>query len=647
MRKKLIIFLAPMIALMPSSQAVCTELESFTLNEVIVTATKTPLDTKDVPNAVDIITAAEIQSRNAHTLREIIDSLPGVAINRSGGRRALSIRGFDSRYSMILIDGQRIPAEPDADYELDRLALDNIARIEIVRGNASALYGADAMGGIINLITKKSQEPKTVLQFKNSTLTKHGDNEHCYSLSYDSGRQNKMSFTLAADNTKNDAFFKTNGTTFFPFGARSHVDTRLEYQPTSQETWTLSTSYLQEDTNEYGTMSGLGGIIVNTDIHDDNRRQRYSLDYQKSLPGRELSVTAYHSIWEKYNNTINRLSGQYTNSIYGYSTISGLEARLSRKIDNLHKLTVGGEYRPELFRGTGIQSGDGNFSKSFHGKTYTGSEVKTDYSALYVQDEWNLSPQWLMISSLRFDDSNRFESNLSPKIGLTYSPQPDLRFKFNAGTGFRVPSPNQLYMNLNIIRNGSLVSLLGNSSLQPEKSTFYDVSVERDWGHTAGKITFFYSNVKDMIDEVWRASNEIQYQNIGRANIQGVETSIRQPLSERLNWSLNYTYLDATNGATQERLYNRARHKISSQLSYQAPGAWQANLWVDAYRGYYFQPNATTTSERTYTIWNLNFEKQLGKDQSLIVGAANLFNHRDEDLSLPGTILQIGYRIKL
>ena len=512
--------------------------------------------------------------------------------------------------------------------------------------SVSSLYGADALGGVINIITKTSKEKSLTFNLDQGFLSRSGDKTGRYAFTYDSGRQGKTSIVLSGSLVDNDASLKDDGTTYQPFGDRKTFSSRFEYCPTDKETVTLTTSYMKENTHEYAIAQTVAGTI-RTNIHDDNKRSEYALSYKKLLNGGKFFVSAYHSIWDKYNDTVNRATGQYTNATYGYRTISGLEARISKTAGDNHLFTLGGEFRPEVFRGTGTQSGHGTFTKTYHGKTYTGSEVKTDYSALYLQDEWKIVPKLLMVTSARYDDSNCFDSNVSPKIGLTYTPEPGWRLKFNAGQGFRVPSPNQLYRNLNITRNGKLVHSVGNPNLKPEDSTSYDVSVERDFGKATSKLTYFSSKIKDMIDEVWVDTAKIEFQNINRASIQGIEAEVSSPLSDWLSWSANYTYLDATNDLTGARLYNRARHKISSRFSYHPEDSWTANLWVDSYLGYWFQPSANVSTNKSYTLWNINAEKQLTKNQSLLLGIDNLFNHKDDDLSLPGSFIHVNYKLKL
>ncbi|WP_196594136.1 TonB-dependent receptor plug domain-containing protein [Pectinatus sottacetonis] len=623
------------------------DLSAFSLEETIVTATKTPINKKILPTDVSVITAEDISRRNARTLQDIIDSLPGIAISRNDGKQTLNIRGFSSRYSMILIDGRRIPAEPDFDYELARLPLDNISRIEIVRGSAAAMYGADALGGVINLVTKKGKKKKLKLEINELLDNTTAHSSHDYSVSYGSGLKGKTEFYISANHVKKNLLAKENGTSFFPFGTRNNFNARINYHSAKDETFSLYTSYMRENNHEYGIFNGLKNYKIFTDLHNKNNRQQYSLSYEKKQKLCDTYINIYNSIWNKTNDTLNRRTGQYTNAIYGRTTLTGIEARSSRNISNKHRFTWGSDYRSELFKGTGIQTGENEFSKILRGKLYSGSAVRTNYTGVFLQDEWKMAPDWFMVSSFRLDDSNRFKANLSPKLGLTYAPRADLRYKLNIGTGFRVPSPNQLFLNLNIVKNGNLVNLAGNADLTPEKSMFYDISVEKDWKHANGKVTFFSSRVKDMIDQVWISSNQLQYQNIDRVKIQGIESSLYRPIGRNLDWNINYTYLNAINSDTNEKLYDRARHKISSQWTFHPVQNWRIAIWMDEYIGYYCQPDANTSTQKNYMIWNINCEKDLTKNQSINVAVKNIFNHKDDILSIPGIMVEMGYKIKL
>lgn len=621
-------------------------IEEFELESIVVTATRTAKDKKTLPSAVDVITREDIDTLAANTLKDVIGSYSGVAIARSNNRSSLSMRGLDAKYSLLLIDGKRIPAEPDMDYELDRLTLENVERIEIVKGPVSALYGADALGGVVNIITKAPEKKSFTFTTKQGFFTGNGDHNARYSFTFDTGKQDKARFILSGDFLDSTSIFKNDGTTYYPFGKRHNLSARFDYQLSEKEQITLNASYMREKNHEYGTFLSMFGLLQ-TDLYDNNKRTDYSISYKKQLNKGELYFNAYHSIWDKYNDTKNRLTGQYTNAIYGYYTISGIEARLTQKLGDNHELTFGAEYRPELFKGTGIFTGKGQFSKTYHGVTYQGSEAKTNYYAFYLQDEWLVAPKLFVISALRYDDSDSFTDKVTPKIGVTYKASGNWRFKVNAGKGFRVPSPNQLYLNLLIVRNGALVNFVGNKDLKPENSTSFDFSVEHDFGKNTAKLTFFTSKVKDMIDEVWVAANKIEFQNVNKAGIKGIEADITMPFSNKFKLVGNYTYLDAKNDLTGERLKNRARHKISSRFSYKPAEDWKINFWFDTYLSYWSQPTMNSTFKKSYTVANLNIEKDFDKKHSLALGIENLFNYKNDTLSYPGTFIYMNCKFKL
>lgn len=150
-----------------------------------------------------------------------------------------------------------------------------------------------------------------------------------------------------------------------------------------------------------------------------------------------------------------------------------------------------------------------------------------------------------------------------------------------------------------------------------------------------------------MIDESWVSEDRIQYKNIDKATLQGVEAEIKYPLSDTLSWAINYTNLDATNDVTNSRLLNRAKHKISSRLSYDDQKDVRANLWCEVYADYLHDTGSNVGINKSYAIWNLNVEKSLNKNNTLSVGIENLLNKKDDDLSLQGAYIYSTLRMKL
>jgi outer membrane receptor for ferrienterochelin and colicins len=643
-KQALLAFIALTISA-PHGQAQEIAPDVFNLEEVVVTATKTDMDKKKVPSAVEVITQEDIKARGAHTLKDIISSAVDVSIIRSTGRDAISIRGFESRFSMILIDGKRISSEVDQNYELDRISLENVERIEIVRGPVSSLYGTDALGGVVNIITKRASAPSFTLGLDHGAFSANTGATDRYNFTYDSGQHDKYGITISGARFENDKAFKGDGTTYAPFGVRQNISSRIDYQASANEIFTATASYMNEDTHEHVYKQTAGGL-VKTDAHDDNERFEYSLSYNKQQADSTVFLRAYLSDYYKNLDVHNLANNNLMNFGQSHRTIPGFEARVTKTAGTNHILTYGSEYRPEKFRGTGVATGQGIYQVTYGGKTINGSEVGIDYSAVYVQDEWQVSPKLLAITSLRYDDSNRFESNVSPKLGLTYNASPDVRFKLNASKGFRSPTPNQLYINSQVIRNGKLVNLVGNANLQSEKSDSYEVSVEQDWGKTTGKLTYFSNKLNNMIEESWVDATNIKYQNISEATIQGAEAELIYPLSEKFSWSANYTYLDAMNDVTNSRLMNRARHKLASRLAYNDHNNITANLWCEVYGNYLFDAGSSIGKNKSYTLWNINVEKAISKNSTLTLGVDNLLNKKDDDLFLQGAYVHSGIQMK-
>ena len=611
----------------------------YSASEVVVTATKTDIDKKNLPSAVEVITRRDIESRGLRNLGEVLNSAAGISPIRSTGRQAVSIRGFESRFSLILLDGKRIASEVDQNYELDRISLDNVERIEIVRGPVSSLYGTDGLGGVVNIITKSPGKKR--LDFGMDFGT-HRDR---YNFSYDSGAVGKAAFSLSGSWLGNTSQKKENGLTYEPFGVRRSLNARMDYKLSKYETLDFSFGYLNEDTHEYVLKTTAKGNL-NVNSHDDNERYEYSMGYTYRKQDRTLALRAYLSDYYKKVDLRNLASSALINYTEAHRKVWGFESRYSFAAGDSHMITVGGEYRPESFRGTAVRTGRDRFWINYDGKSFEGSGIDISYAALYAQDEWQISPKLLAIAALRYDGSSKFESNLSPKLGLTYKAQPSLRFKANVGQGFRSPTPNHLYINSSVVRNGKSVTLIGNPALRPEKSDSYEFAVEKDWGKATGKLTYFHNRVKNLIEEVYRTTTQLQYQNIGKATLKGVEAELTYPIGKLWRASANYMYLDAVNDATGSRLFNRPRNKTGLRLTYDDQKAWTCNLWSDWYSDYLFESSPNVGKSKSYMLWNISAEKKINANLSLLVGVNNLFNYKDDDMGISGMVFHGGIKAR-
>ncbi|MDU4961072.1 MAG: TonB-dependent receptor [Sporomusaceae bacterium] len=601
----------------------------YTLPEVVVTATKTGIDVKKVPASVQVITREQIDAIGAQNLTDALRLANGVhLVQASGNRHAVSIRGFDSRFSTILIDGRRLAAEPDQAFELDRVAIANVERIEIVRGPVSSLYGTDALGGVVNIITKKSAEPSFTLG-ANYGFYGGGDNVDNYNFTYHSGQQGRVAFSLSGSYRDTDAMFKSNGFTYEPYGTRRNLEASLDYQLSDDETLNLTAGYMKEKTHEVSSKNPLGAFLK---TWDDNLRNEQSISYTRKLEDGEVFFRYYQGVLRK-NRDVNLPNGNFANWVQARRTMRSYEGRLTKAYGDDHVVTFGAEYRPEKFAGTAVNTGEGKYT-AYNPRANASKNASTaylDYTAVYIQDEWEVSDKLLAITSFRYDDSNKFDSKVSPKIGLTYNLADDTRLKLNAGKGYRTPTPNQLYQ----LGNGTSNNPNGNSNLKPEESNSYDLSLERDYRNAALKLTYFYNDVSNLIN----LDNTYTYQNIDEATLQGVEAEYTRTLSDRVSWTNGYTYLDAVDASDNSRLKNRARNILTSRLTYADRDTFSASFWAEVYDSYLLPD---VQKSKSYTLWNVSASQKLSANTKLTLTVNNIFDKKDIDLPLMGIYVQSG-----
>ncbi len=609
------------------------KLETFELDPVVVTASKTPRHAKEVSAAVQVITKSEIESIGAANLEQALHLATGVQIgtNSGTGKKSPMIRGFDSRFSTILINGRRLAAEPDQLYELNRITLANVERIEIVRGPMSVLYGTEAMGGVINIIVRNSDTRSLLLSADLGTYG--GDNNpQNYNIDFQSGQTGRFRYSLYGSyRDNNDPMYKSNGLTYEPYGWHSNIGGRVEYDLSKTEVLALDIAYEEERTNEISNMANL-----NQQTLDNNRRNEQSLSYTRKTDNTELFFRYYNGVLDKDVDQLNKNTGQLLQPgswVRAERTMRALEGRLTRKVNDQHTVTFGAEYRPEKFKGTSVNTGEGIFNTTYNGVTKTGSTAWLDYFGIYLMDEWQATDRWRIITALRYDDSNKFESDWSPKLGLIYQFNDKSRLKANAGHAFRSPTPNQLYNNQ--------PTSLGNPNLKSEKANSYDISYEQDYSRSGYKLTYFYNDISNLIE----VQNN-RYQNIAKATIQGIEAEYLTRFNNNWSWINAWAYLDATDDTTGQRLKGRSRNVLTSRIAYSDNKYFSASFWGELYHDYLPTTPTISTRERSYVTWNLAATYSLNKNTKFILGVYDIFDKMDEDANVMGRYAHLTVQFK-
>lgn len=643
MNKKRIAALSLAIAAALNLPAYAAE-EAAEVSEVLVTATRTEQELKDVPAAAEVITREQIQAKGAITLRQALETAAGISFGVDGMKgSSVSIRGFDSKHVLILIDGRRISGETSLNransFEIDRISMENVERIEIIRGASSALYGSDALGGVINIVTKRPEQPQLTLELEGHKADAFSDGRD-WSLRYDAGRQGRFGWSLSAGERREDPFTQEDGIHNNYYGTRRPLSFQGEWQTSETGRVTLGIDYLDEQTKRTADKS----FYIN-----DNQRTDFNIGYEGKAADTDYKIRFYQSVYDKDIETRSRTSGALSSFDIIKRTINTVEANAATPASENHLMAYGLEYRQEKVRGTRIDSGKNPYTLHREGKTAAGSEAALDYYAAYVQDEWDVNGKLLLVSALRYDDSDQFASAVSPKMGATYKLQPNSRLKANVGYGFKIPTTTELY---HAFLMAGKTYFIGNPDLDPERSVNYDFSWEGESGPLSGKVGVFRSDIKDMIESYevgpdypgYKAGYKNNaYGNIAQAQLQGVEAEIGRSINDYLAVKANYTYLDAENKKTHVRLEERARHLVGASLLYSdRENGVNGNIW-GTWNGDWLDSDGNAKS---YAIWNALVSKELNAATTVYLGVDNIFNYKDYDRWINGTIYRTGVRLK-
>ena len=532
------------LVLIPAITSLALVQNSFansSLEEVMVTtATKTEKNIEGVSASIIVITEEEIQKTGASTLDKILEKVP--SINAQYGRfphpsasskASISLRGMGANGTLILVDGKRLSGETESPYEMTRITASMIERIEIVKGSMSTLYGSDAIGGVINIITKKVDKNVSTLDLKygsngdgdavnkNVNFTNRGSVDklrYKINTSIDDTTPYKVnkSYTQQAINPSSGADLNGNSldnisgnydVTYKDEATVKTIGTRLEYDFSDNFTAGLDLSYFTEDREgQYlGNASATsGGLITNTPVNseDKNRRIDISSDF-KYLINDDLSMNTkvYRSYYKKRNYTDPLTFDGATNTKFSANvTIDTLESDLTYILNDSNIITTGLEYRKET-RDSGAINPDAS-SSEFITKV-------VNYKSLFIQDEIEISDTLNAIVGTRYDNISNADNKITLQAGLVKEIAEDTSIRANYAQGYRTPDIAELYV-VSMYYKGAkrygseVINTIKTESydLKPEQSQTFELSLSNKYENLSSVFTIFNNKVKDKIDLV-------------------------------------------------------------------------------------------------------------------------------------------------
>lgn len=667
------------------------ELPVYSFDEVVVTATRTENDVKKVPASTQVITQEDIKRGGATSVRNALSMYANIFQKSKvrGGGHDIIIRGMETKHSLVMVNGRRISNEADANglgnaMSLDRININDVEKIEIVRGPSSALYGSEAMGGVLNIITKPSKE-QTLL-----TGLEHTSEDTSHWWHADTGRIGNFSMTLDARFNKINRSMLDTATESDPYGTAQTYNASLNYYVNDHSYVNAYMDYYSQHlktdtgtpvmkpitlTTSSGKMSLSGQAMLEGTGSKAYKQKNYGISWNGKTDKNDWQIQAYMSKfnWSTTSNTKvlgsippAGMEGMFNfllqkKNAYDFNhdehNMWAIEGRDSLRVNDHHRVTFGAEYVKDKVAGTGLgANGDSVYSITENGKTKSSSEKTLSSYAAYLQDEIEYG-KWFIVPAIRYDHHSAYGSHTSPKIGVTYNATDHFRIKANYGDGFKAPSVSQLYYDLDMeMGRGNWVHLTGNPNLKPEKSKSWDLGVEAEFGKGYGSLTYFDNDVDNLIASIPKGKdsnghNLHRYENVNKARIKGLENTLGYRFNDTLEFKVTSTLLDAKDTSSGKDLTQRARLSQIYQLIYDdhKDTGWSAVLWNQL--DYKFVTGKTweksgESVKKSYSLTNFSLTRKVNKDTRVYGSVQNIFDKKDADCDLDGRFWSIGWEHK-
>ena len=599
---------------------VVLEEDLMNMETVVVTGTRTPRLLKESPILTRVITSLDIQRVDALNIGDLLESeLPGIEFSYAMDQQVtLNMQGFGGNSVLFLVDGERVAGETLDNIDYNRLNLDNVQRVEIIKGAASSLYGSNAVGGVVNLISAGASEPWSVNV--NARYGAHNEQRYGGSVGFIAGKFNSLT---NAQYTSIDSYAMPSEGDYSTFygGYNWSVKERLQYEPLQGLRFTARAGYffrerdLQSDTRDrYRDFSG--GLKGEWDVNDRNRIElSYGFDqYDKSD-------------WLLFNSTDVRDYSNVQHTVRGIYTYD-LTA------DGKSTMIVGGDYMRDYL-----------MSYQFEDNGYYIQHT----ADVFAQVETNINEHWNLIGGLRYDFfSQKRLSHFSPKLSIMYRTG-GWSFRGSYAGGFRAPTLKEMYMSFDM---ASIFMIYGNPDLSPESSENLSVSAEYNWKYLSASVSGFYwkylsasvsgfyNFVENRITTVWNEElGGMMYTNMSPMQVRGVDVSVSTRLPFGLGARLAYTFTNEAIRAGEPLLSQTRPHSATARVEYGR--SWKNYGFNVALSGRVLSAVTTevytsaTDYEETelqtypaYTIWKLTVSQDIWRGIHLNVIVDNLFNYR-------------------
>lgn len=591
------------------------------LRGVVVTGTRTAKTLKDTPILTQVISATDIRRSDATNIVDLLQQyVPGIEFTYAMNQQLhLNYSGFGGQSVLFLVDGERMAGETLDDVDFARLDMANVARVEMVKGAASALYGSQAAGGVINLVSCTETEPWT-LGYDYHRERRQGRHRLRWTI-----QRRRFSNVLTLSAQLNEAYHLKNAAAPAAQVVRQvygdscmSIQERLTWVATEGLTLTGRAGYFQREVarapfapDQYRNVTS--GLRAQYNLTADDRLElSYAFDqYDKAVHYIRSQRTV-----RQYSNSVNALRG-----LYSHHTSYG-------------DVLFGGDYAQDYL-----------LNKRLDGECFTQHTADA-----FVQYDWFASERWEVVGALRYDYfSDGSHSRLTPKLSASYQPQQDLRLRMGYGMGFRAPSLKEKYYDFDM---AGIWVVKGSPALRSEIS--HHLSVSADYSKDSHQVvaSAYYNKVKDKLatgvpyyDDMRQLS--LNYINLDNYLVYGGDVMIRSRWTNGLGASMSYAYTheqqakDKDGNDVRSQYLPARRHALTVRADWerQLSGYYGLQLSLSGrvlsgvegweYVDYYdVSQGLTAVYYPAYMLWRLSTTQSFGTAFRLTLAVDNLLNYQ-------------------
>jgi vitamin B12 transporter len=556
----------------------------------ITSATKSEQSIKDVTANMTVITSTQLEERHITSVIDALRNFANVPIAQSGGigqQSSFFLRGFSSGNALVLIDGVSYndPTGTEGQAQLEHLMINDIERIEIIKGAQSGVWGANAVAGVINIITKKATEKLAV----NANIEFGSKNSQKYALSA-SQKVGALSYYLGANYLSTDGISaqtlnKNNPDNYEadPYKNRT-LNAKLGYELDGKNSvnFTLTDIYAKCAYDSWGAPDSTG-------YETTQKNRLYAIGFEHKLNG-----TSFVSLKHENTSFLKEDPKGWTKRFEGVTSKNSVMTKLG--------------YMGESFVIAGVDKANS--------KDRT-NDRKQDSSAIFATNSNKLG-SFILTESLRKDYFDAFEDKATGKVGAKYNISNDLSVSANAGTAYKAPSLSQLFD-----------PTYGNKNLKPESTVSTDVSAE----YKRLKVTYFDNHVTDLIS--YDPTTYINTQVSGTSRIKGLEVAYSHTVGESVLLSFSGTQLSAKDQDGND-LQRRADKIANASVDYYGISKLHISLGAN-YVGTRYDDLAKTKQTGRYTTINTVANYKLSKQVKLYAKVENLTDKRYQEVDGYGT----------